>query len=580
MEVRSLPLCDPPGLCSEMLGVAEEAFKAGNFDLAAEIYDSQLDELPQPDRSLYLKKGDALALAGRVADALASYTRAAMLRQLCPEELGILVESIAQNIREKELKLPCAKLKSDSLHPNEAYRASKTCTKAPPAGQSLVADLFSCPPPAGQSLVADLFSCPPPAGQSLVADLFSCPPPAGQSLVADLFSCPPPAGQSLVADLFSCPPPAGQSLVADLFSCPLCGLLLLDPVTLNCGHSFCKRCRKSTECSCCNHRIKGKAEGCEAPCLDLKVNVVLGNLFEKWFCVETTVRRLSVEGDTLWENNDLIGALEKINTALELAPRDSLLTVQRAQLYSAMKNFKQALNDADTVCRKQPLCSKGRYVKAQALSGLGRTEESLKEFLHCVALNPEWSSVKAEAQKLICEMLFPDFENVQASFAVRAQAPYTRLKPVSLNDPSSSPSVDDVCLPGGSKDPVFRLTKASFQIKNVLDCPDICDPSDDKTTKTLGSVLSCLPGVGIKRKRASISEDVHSIELPAKAIRNDAEPTSHSAVREIPKELVDSSDFECSLCSTLNYALLYLDYKEEIVHNFEFMSTRKPHYFP
>ncbi|XP_077152672.1 LON peptidase N-terminal domain and RING finger protein 2 [Ranitomeya variabilis] len=483
MEVRSLPLCDPPGLCSEMLGVAEEAFKAGNFDLAAEIYGSQLDELPQPDRSLYLKKGDALALAGRVADALASYTRAAMLRQLCPEELGILVESIAQNIREKELKLPCAKPKSDGLHPSEAYRAPETCTKAPPVGQSLVADLFSC---------------------------------------------------------------------------PLCGLLLLDPVTLNCGHSFCKRCRKSTECSCCNHRVKGKAEGCEAPCLDLKVNVVLGNLFEKWFCAETTVRRLSVEGDTLWENNDLIGALEKINTALELAPRDSLLTVQRAQLYLAMKNFKQALNDADTVCRKQPLCSKGRYVKAQALSGLGRTEESLKEFLHCVALNPEWSSVKAEAQKLICEMLFPDFENVQASFAVRAQAPYTRLKPVSLNGPNSSPSVDDVCLPGGSKDPVFRLTKASFQIKNVLDCPNICDPSDDKTTKTLGSVLSCLPGVGIKRKRASTSEDVHSIDLPAKAIRNDAEspweePTSHSAVREIPKELVDSSDFECSLCMRLFY---------------------------
>ncbi|XP_073446623.1 LON peptidase N-terminal domain and RING finger protein 2 [Dendrobates tinctorius] len=488
MEVRSLALSDPfsldpPGLCSEMLGVAEEAFKAGNFELAAEIYGSQLDELPQPDRSLCLKKGDALALAGRVADALASYTRAAMLRQLCPEELGILVESIAQNIREKELKLPCAKMKSDPIHPNEAHRASETRTKSPTPGPSLVSDLFSC---------------------------------------------------------------------------PLCGLLLLDPVTLNCGHSFCKRCRKSTECSCCNHRIKGKAEGYEAPCLDLKVNVVLGNLIEKWFGAETKVRRLSVEGDILWENNDLIGALEKFNTALELAPRDLLLTVQRAQLYSAMKNFKRALNDADTVCRKQPLCSKGRYVKAQALSGLGRMEESLKEFLHCVALNPEWSSVKAEAQKLICEMLFPDFENVQASFTVRAQAPYTRLKPISLNGPNSSPSVDDVCLPGGSKDPVFRLTKASFQMKNVLDCPDICDLSDDKTTETLGSVLSCLPGVGIKRKRASASEDVHSIELPAKAIRHDAEspwkePTSHSAGGEIPKELVDASDFECSLCMRLFY---------------------------
>ncbi|XP_075192529.1 LON peptidase N-terminal domain and RING finger protein 2 isoform X2 [Anomaloglossus baeobatrachus] len=220
-----------------------------------------------------------------------------------------------------------------------------------------------------------------------------------------------------------------------------------------------------------------------------------------------------------------------------------------------MKNFKQALNDAESVCRKQPLCSKGRYVKAQALSGLGRTEESLKEFLHCVALNPEWSLVKTEAQKLICEVLFPVFENVQASFTVRAQSPYTRLKPVSLNGPNNSPSVDDACLPGGSKDPMFRLTKASYPNSELF---DVCDKSDEKATKTLGNVLACLPAVGIKRKHASTSEDVHSIELPAKAIRNDAdcpreEPTSHSAVREIPKDLVDSSDFECSLCMRLFY---------------------------
>lgn len=39
-------------------------------------------------------------------------------------------------------------------------------------------------------------------------------------------------------------------------------------------------------------------------------------------------------------------------------------------------------------------------MKAKALSGLERTEEALKEFLYCVALNPEWSSMKKEAQKV------------------------------------------------------------------------------------------------------------------------------------------------------------------------------------
>lgn len=39
-------------------------------------------------------------------------------------------------------------------------------------------------------------------------------------------------------------------------------------------------------------------------------------------------------------------------------------------------------------------------MKAQALSGLGRSKEALKEFLYCLALNPECNSVKKEAQKV------------------------------------------------------------------------------------------------------------------------------------------------------------------------------------
>lgn len=498
MEVRSLQRSemlsfDLPGLCSEMLGVAEEAFKAGNFELAAEIYGSQLDELPQPQRCLYLKKGDALSLAGRVTDALDSYTKAAMLGQLCPDELRVLVESIAKNIREKELKLPFAKTKINLLHSGQGQGAQAPCNLSPP-------------------------------------------------------EVPKPS----------------QDI--DLFSCPVCQLLMLDPVSLVCGHTFCKRClceKRPPQCHCCNNRAPNKAEGHEASLMDLKVNVVLGNLLEKWLCEETKVRRLSVEGDFLQQDSNFLGALEKFNTALELAPNDSLLKVQRAELHSAMKNFKQAFNDADCVCRKQPLWPKGHYVKAQALSGLGMMEESLKEFLYCVALNPEWSSVKSEAQKLMCEMLFPAFENVQANFSARAPTPYTRLKPVFLNSSNFSSS-DDVPLPGGSKDSVFRLTKATFpksdefSIKDFTDSPEICDLPDEKVTKTLGSDLSCLPEVGLKRKRLSTSEDLHQNELPAKVIKNDVESrwkesASQSQMRTISLDLVDASDFECSLCMRLFY---------------------------
>ncbi len=91
-----------PGLCVEMLGVADEACRAGDFDLAAEIYTSQLAELEHTDRGLCLRKAHALARGGRIADALDSYCIAANLQALRPDELQILVDVIAHTILIKE----------------------------------------------------------------------------------------------------------------------------------------------------------------------------------------------------------------------------------------------------------------------------------------------------------------------------------------------------------------------------------------------------------------------------------------------------------------------------------------------
>ncbi|KAM4701249.1 LON peptidase N-terminal domain and RING finger protein 2 [Discoglossus pictus] len=507
MEVGSMPRSDPfppdlPDFCSEMLGVAEEAFRAGNFELAAEIYGSQLDDLPQPERSLLLRKGDAMALAGRITDALDSYTSAAVLSQLRPEELEVLVGSIALNIREKELKLPFVKRKCDPDHTNE-------------------------------------------------------------HLSSELSS---------ITSIPSDPPHLEHASSSNLFSCPTCKLLLLDPVTLNCGHTFCKRClcdKSPSECNLCHSRVRSKLDRPGASCEGFKVNVVLGNLLEKWLSEDTRVRRLSMEGESLRQEDNMLGALEKLNTALELAPSDSLLTLQRAELYLSMKNFKHALYDGDIVCKKQPMWPKGHYVKAQALTGLGRTEEALKEFLYCVALNPDWSSMKIEAQKIMCEMLFPAFENVQASLATPFCVPssYTRLKPSLLSSSSSTnnaSTVEDNPLAGSSEDSVFRFTKASFLEsdlfwrKDFSDSPQTDDQPIEKANKTLGNVLSCLPGAGLKRKLPSTTEDLQSIEIPTKAMKKDAEPlcglsTTELTVREVPLALVDASDFECSLCMRLFY---------------------------
>uniref|UniRef100_A0A8C3TBP6 LON peptidase N-terminal domain and ring finger 2 n=1 Tax=Chelydra serpentina TaxID=8475 RepID=A0A8C3TBP6_CHESE len=269
------------------------------------------EELPQPERGLCLRRGDALARAGRMAEALEAYSAGARLARLRPEELRELAESLALRLREKALRLP-----------------------------------------------------PWPGGG---------PEGAGEAL-GDPACCRPP----------------------ELLGCPLCRRLLCEPLTLHCGHTRCRRCAEPGDCGRCP-RPRRAADGPDPA--SARVNVVLGNLLEKWLEGESRARRLRAEGDELRDRQELPAALEKYNQALETAPCKCSLIAQRAELWITMKNYQQALHDSDALCQNKPLWPKGHYVKAQALSGLGRTEEALKEFLYCVALNPEWSLMKKEAQK-------------------------------------------------------------------------------------------------------------------------------------------------------------------------------------
>uniref|UniRef100_A0A669QQN2 LON peptidase N-terminal domain and ring finger 2 n=1 Tax=Phasianus colchicus TaxID=9054 RepID=A0A669QQN2_PHACC len=421
------------GPCAEMLQVAEEAFRGGNFELAAEIYGSELAELPQPERGLCLRRADALARAGRMAEALDAYGAAARLARLRPEELRELAESLALSIRDKELRLP--------------------------------------PPPL------------PPLGSS-----------GGGA-----------EGEAL-GDPACCRPP-------ELFACPLCRRLLCEPVTLHCGHTHCRRCAEPGDCGRC-HRARRPAEPSAAqpqpPAARPRVNVVLGNLLQKWFGAESRARRLRAEGDELRERQELPAALEKYDQALEMASCKCSLIAQRAELCTSMKNYQQALHDADILCRSKPHWPAGHYVKAKALSGLERTEEALKEFLYCVALNPEWSSMKKEAQK----------------------------------------------------DTVFRLTKNPSQESDVFRSTDspashnVLDRYFEDSKKSLGAVLSSLPGTGLKRKLSSDMRDIQSLDIPSKIPKKDVDVLPENAVitsSEIPTTLVDASDFECSLCMRLFY---------------------------
>lgn len=233
------PLSNPgaAGICPEMLEVAEEASRAGDFNLAVEIYSSQLADLQHPDRGLCLRKADSLSCAGRISEALDSYCTAASLGKLRPEELQLLVETIARTLREKELGIHATVNGSNKSSSGEdGFQNSGECE---------------------------------------------------------------------------------DDEALDLFSCHLCKCLLHEPTTVECGHTFCKRCTDDdsvTNCVHCKENLSRK-EGLPN---GRRINVVLSGLLDKLFATESKARKLWIEGEDSWKKQNLLEALEKYNGAVDL----------------------------------------------------------------------------------------------------------------------------------------------------------------------------------------------------------------------------------------------------------------------
>uniref|UniRef100_A0A7N9ANH3 LON peptidase N-terminal domain and ring finger 3 n=1 Tax=Mastacembelus armatus TaxID=205130 RepID=A0A7N9ANH3_9TELE len=190
-------------------------------------------------------------------------------------------------------------------------------------------------------------------------------------------------------------------------SCRICLSFLFEPVTLPCGHCFCKKClereRKEKErpVTCRECRDSSRV----ADIHSYRVNVVLSNLLAKWFPALHQAGWLRREGNGLYAEKKMEAALEKYNQAILIAPMDHILFSNRSQIHSSLKHYEKALRDAEMACRLMPHWTKGHVRKAQALVSLGRTEEALREYLVCLSIEPDCRLAKTEAHKVILHIL-------------------------------------------------------------------------------------------------------------------------------------------------------------------------------
>eukprot|EP00062_Callorhinchus_milii_P001050 gi/632935741/ref/XP_007891132.1/ PREDICTED: LON peptidase N-terminal domain and RING finger protein 3 [Callorhinchus milii] len=295
-----------------------------------------------------------------------------------------------------------------------------------------------------------------------------------------------------------------------------------------------------------------------------KTNVVISSLLTKWFPSETRALGYRYEGNALYRTKQPRAALHKYNQAIALAPKDHLLYSNRAQINATLKYFEDALRDGDTACRLQPFWLKGHLRKAQALAGLQKMDEALREYLLCIALDPECKIARVEAQKILCDLFssIPEYVHERLPDAL---SPRDRIKGTFLNSLSSS-SLIERPLKANSEKANCGITQEELKphlcsnltkLAPVVNDKCLC-LNNEKTRKSsppeITMNISETANVR-KRKTFFVGEDTPgTTESLSKYLKQDAgSQGTYTEEHRVLSELVDPIDLECSLCMRLFY---------------------------
>ncbi|XP_017886533.1 LON peptidase N-terminal domain and RING finger protein 3 [Ceratina calcarata] len=246
-----------------------------------------------------------------------------------------------------------------------------------------------------------------------------------------------------------------------LFACPVCDGTLYQPVTANCGHTYCKNCvEPGKSCRVCGQRVLVVGE----------TNVLVQRLVEKWWPREAEASRARHEGDILMKEGHLGQALERYHLAVHLAPNSPLHLSNRAHVLLLLKRPQASLADADHAVRLRPDWGKGHYRRGLALSALGRYEDALFALCISVAIDRNPQAVRHELIKVLYKVLSSGHRRNNAP----SRAPY--------NLTEGTPKTR-------SRHQLMNLKRNRWAPMNASDCEDNSSGGEEEFTQTVSRRL-------------------------------------------------------------------------------------------
>ena len=106
----------------------------------------------------------------------------------------------------------------------------------------------------------------------------------------------------------------GSPPTRNVFSCPLCLGVLYEPLTLVCGHTYCRRCLVKEQlrtCRVCQFKLKDKG------ITNVKPNVLVATLVNRYWHKEVDGAKLRTEGNKYFQNHQLEKALDAYTKAFK-----------------------------------------------------------------------------------------------------------------------------------------------------------------------------------------------------------------------------------------------------------------------
>ncbi|XP_076192416.1 LON peptidase N-terminal domain and RING finger protein 1 [Aptenodytes patagonicus] len=343
--------------------------------------------------------------------------------------------------------------------------------------------------------------------------------------------------------------------------CCGCGRFLSEPVTVPCGHTYCRRCLRRelrARCRRCRDCLL-PAGGTSTAAAPLRTSVVLSQLAEKWFPGECERARAASRLEELLAQGRFREALGAASQALRADSSDLMLRIYRAESHVGLQEYKTAIEDLNFVISKMPNWPEVYFRKGKVLQDSGFVGDALQLFLQCLALDEDFLPAKLEVERTLCDVLSP--EKLGESLKESAwNSPHTRNKPLILGSEVTESYCNLQLCPeqslGGSEvlEPVSGSLNRAQSAHALNSTKDLAKEDGLKRVSSEPLLSGQEKGALLKRKLSFSEQDTVVSEDGRNKHKKQGGSTKRDmtlAFGTIPGDLIDVSDFECSLCMRL-----------------------------